>query len=92
MNENSIVSRAPDLFHSYLEKDAVMMNVKTGHYFRLNEVGTRIWDLLEGGPLGVGILADRILPEFSVAREQLVADIIAFVAKGREQGILDIRE
>jgi hypothetical protein len=68
-----------------LDGEAVLLNVETGIYFGLDEVGTRIWNLLVAGA-GIPEIVDRMLEEYEVDAEQLRADLMTFgeqlVAKG----------
>ena len=57
-----------------LEGDAVVLNLLTGMYHGLNEVGSRIWDLVQE-PRSVGWIRDRIVEEFDVDSETCMSDL-----------------
>lgn len=43
----SIISASPDQISSQLGDESVILNVKTGLYFGLNEVGSRVWSITQ---------------------------------------------
>ena len=51
----------------------VLLDPRQGEYFGLDEVGTRIWELLPDHPTAAA-LADRLFEEFDAPRETLAAD------------------
>jgi hypothetical protein len=72
------VRPAKDVLHRDLVGESVLLDVVSGSYFGLDEVGTRIWALLAAGePLDriVAILAT----EYDATAERLCADLLALV-------------
>jgi len=51
----------------------VLLDPAQGEYFGLDEVGTRIWELLPAHPTAVA-LAERLFDEYDAPRETLLAD------------------
>src|SRR4051812_31261034 len=51
----------------------VLLDPVQGEYFGLDEVGTRIWELLPAHPTAAG-LADRLFDEYDAPRQTLAAD------------------
>jgi hypothetical protein len=51
----------------------VLLDPVGGEYFGLDEVGSRIWELLPAHPTAAA-LADRLFDEFDAPRETLAAD------------------
>jgi hypothetical protein len=51
----------------------VLLDPAQGEYFGLDEVGTRIWELLPAHPTAAA-LADRLFDEYDAPRETLLAD------------------
>jgi hypothetical protein len=54
--------------------ETVLLDLEGESYFGLNEVGTRIWQLLKEG-LNVGLVLDALDDEYDVGREQLEGDV-----------------
>lgn len=70
-----------------LQGEAVLLNLKTGVYLGLNQIGTRIWQLLqEDGSLGR--VMEVMLREYDVAQEKLAQDLLDLVGQMQKQGLL----
>ena len=48
MNPLSKLSRSPDASYQVVAGEAILIHLKTGVYYSLNEVGTAFWNLLDG--------------------------------------------
>lgn len=84
---NSQVKILDDVLFQELQGEAVLLNLKTGVYLGLNQIGTRIWALLqEDGSLSK--TADVLLQEYDVTRDQLVRDLLEVVTQMGQQGLL----
>ena len=87
INLNSRVRIQEDLLFQELQGEAVLLNLKTGVYLGLNQVGARIWQLLqEDGALER--VMEVILEEYDVTQEQLQADLLELVGQMEKQGLL----
>ncbi|MBI2434572.1 MAG: PqqD family protein [Candidatus Hydrogenedentes bacterium] len=42
-------ANAPDTVHETFDNEAVLLNLKSGNYYSLNEMGTVVWTLVESG-------------------------------------------
>ena len=91
MDKSSLISRNREMVHDYLDEHIVMMNIETGQYYRFNEVGTRVWELLENGTQSIETLADKIMAEFNAGRDQVISDIMAFATKSCDQGLIHVK-
>ena len=61
-----------------LDGQAVVLNLDSGYYFGLNEVGTRFWQRLgETGSLEA--IVEDLLGEFEVERSVLEEDMVALI-------------
>jgi hypothetical protein len=60
-----------------LDDEMVLLNVETGIYFGLDELGARIWRLLAAGA-DIDEMLDELLAEYDVAPEVLHADLVQF--------------
>ena len=74
------LTMAPDVMFRNLNDEAVLLDLKNGTYFGLNDIGTRIWELiLEHGSLSQ--VRDLILQEFDVDREAVERDLLALAGQ-----------
>jgi hypothetical protein len=84
INEESVVSRE-------LEGEAVMLNLASGVYFGLNEVGTRIWALIqEHGSLRK--VLEAMQQEYEVAPQTLESDLLLIVEELRAKGLVSVSQ
>lgn len=87
MTDNTILSRRSGLMTADMNGSAVMMDIMTGKYYNLGEVGGRIWELLEE-PMSLNALVEKLTAEFDVSAEQCRADILPFLSTLLERGLL----
>ncbi|MDX1999567.1 MAG: PqqD family protein [Thermoanaerobaculia bacterium] len=62
-----------------LQGEAVLLEIESGVYFGLNEIGSRIWNLLVAHGDLERVLTD-LLDEYDVSEKRLRADLEAFLA------------
>ena len=58
-----------------VEGDAVLLDIESGEYFALNDVGGLVWDLCDGSR-SVADLADLISAEFEVDKSTALTDAL----------------
>ncbi len=89
ITKDTKIGRSDNQEHSYLDDEIVMMNVDNGNYYNFNEVGTRIWELIEEKSLTIEELAEKIITEFDVDKETCIKDIIKFAEYIYGQGLVE---
>lgn len=78
---------AEDVVFRELGTEAVILNLESGMYFGLNDVGSRLWRLLaEHGSLEQAI--QTLLVEYEVEEDQLRHDIEALVQQLLDKGLV----
>jgi hypothetical protein len=76
-----------DVLFQELQGEAVLLNLKTGVYLGLDQIGTRIWQILqEDGALSR--VMEVILQEYDVTPERLTQDLLDLINQMQEQGLL----
>ena len=76
------------LFHE-LAGEAVLLNLETGKYFGLDEIGTRMWMLLsEHGQIEPVLHA--LLDEYEVEEAHLSRDLFELIDRLAANGLLQI--
>lgn len=58
----------------------VLLNLATGYYFRLNQVASYIWPLLNGQH-HLGEIVDRVVARFRVSQRQAQRDVQDFIGQ-----------
>lgn len=87
MTDTTILSRREGLMTADMNGSAVMMDIMTGKYYNLGEIGGRIWELLEE-PMTVSSLVEKLTAEYDVSAEQCRSDVAPFLDKLLERGLL----
>lgn len=80
---------SPDVHSQEVGGETVLLDLKTESYFGLDEVGTRIWQLLQENGDMVPIM-ETILEEYDVEEKQLCKDLDELVHKLVEAGLVSI--
>jgi hypothetical protein len=66
----------------------IVLDANRGRYYTLDEVASRIWELLDGGA-SIGELVHRLEQEYDVAPERLKADVTALVNRLLRRELLE---
>ncbi|NJM65476.1 MAG: lasso peptide biosynthesis PqqD family chaperone [Acaryochloris sp. RU_4_1] len=91
ISKQTTVVATPEQVSSDLAGESVILNLKTGMYFGLNEVGTSIWNLLQE-PRSVHDICDAILQEYEVAAEQCEQDVLSLLQELAESELIEIKD
>ena len=87
MTDTTLLRRREGLMTANMNGSAVMMDIETVKYYNLGEIGGRIWELLEE-PMTVAALVQKLTAEYDVSAEQCRADILPFLGKLLERGLV----
>lgn len=83
----------PDVVWRDVDGEIVLLNVVTGQYFGLDEVGSRVWMLMQqDGEAGTPVrsLETRVLAEFEVDGPTAHADLTALLQQLLEQQLVTV--
>jgi hypothetical protein len=89
LHDSAIVVRARHLLASQFGPEVVILNLENGVYYSLDEVGARIWELLES-PLTVGRIRNEIVTEYDVDARRCQRDIQSLLGALVAQGLVNI--
>lgn len=73
-----------------LAGDAAILNLTTGTYFGLDEVGARIWNLIQQ-PRTVNELKAVLLEEYEVEASRCEADLKSLLAEMAAAGLVELK-
>lgn len=79
--------RSDDMLGAAIGEELLMMSIAQGRYYSLNEVGKRIWELLET-PMGLDELVAKLTEEYDVPEAACREEVERFLAAMRERGML----
>lgn len=78
---------AEGVLFQQLDRESVLLNMKTEQYFGLDPVGTRIWQLLTTTHTVAATVA-AMQAEYEVAEAQLRQDVLALAERLMAKGLL----
>ena len=82
-----VVSPAKDLVFSNVADEVVILDLKSGVYHGLEEVGARAWELMaEERP--VSEVRDQLLEEYEVEPQQCESDLLRLLEELRSHGLV----
>jgi Coenzyme PQQ synthesis protein D (PqqD) len=75
MDRGTVVGRRDRVMSQQVEGDAVLLDIESGEYFALNDVGGLVWDLCDGSR-SVADVAELISAEFEVDKSTALTDAL----------------
>lgn len=82
-----IVRINPNVLFQDLEEEAVLLNLETEMYHSLNDIGSRMWQLLAEEENTAVVLA-QLLEEYDVNEQQLRQDFAAWLQELLDQNLI----
>ncbi len=89
MLPSAIISKAPDQIASELGDEAVILNLASGAYYGLNEVGARVWDLIQQ-PCTVAKILHTLLTEYDVQPEVCEQDLTKILMEMKDVCLIEV--
>jgi len=74
-NLTTRIAPHPDVVWRLVEGEVVLLNVTTGQYYSLDEVGTRVWSLLPATGSSLEGLRNALLEEFEATPSDIDRDL-----------------
>ena len=87
ISKKQTVTISPDVLFQEVSGEVVLLDLASEQYFGLDEVGARVWALLNEGR-AVGEVADTLLQEYEVERAALESDIDELLSSLLEAGLI----
>jgi hypothetical protein len=76
----TVVTPVQHVVHATRGGETVLLDVRRGQYYTLNEVGSRVWALVCEGA-SVTAIEERIREEYDASPERVRADISALISR-----------
>ena len=73
----------------FLEKESVFLNLETEHYYGLDEIGTRMWQVVTASP-NIEDAFLQLLSEFDVEAQQLRENLSELLGRLIDLGLLRV--
>jgi len=91
MNLNQKVTFADTVFAQEVDDEMVLLDMNSENYFGLDEVGTAIWQAMQENELLTDVFA-VLLAQYEVKEEVLKKDLLTFVEKLQESGLIKVEK
>ena len=91
MNFNNKITFADTVFAQEVDGEMVLLDMNSENYFGLDEVGTAIWQAMQEKE-SLKEVFEVLLEQYEVEEDVLKKDLIDFVEKLKESGLLKVEE
>ena len=85
------VELSADVAFRELNGEGVLLDLGSGTYFGLNEVGTKLWSLLTTND-SLENATEALVPEYDVAADVLRADVNHLLQEMQANGLLQLQQ
>lgn len=82
------VVRAPGLLANTAGDETFIMSIDKGKYYGFDQIGEEIWSLV-ARPIEAREIVARMRADYAGAEAQVSADILAFLNKLEQEGLLE---
>ena len=89
IDDQTLVSRSTNLIASSIHDETLMMDIASGLYYGLDDIGSVIWQRLEQ-PRAFGELVDGLVAEFDADRTVIAADVRKLLSVLAEHKIVSL--
>lgn len=80
INLETVINKSLEIDDTDLDGEKVMMNLDKGEYFMMNEVGSRIWEIISE-PINVKEIISTLRNEYEVDEETCKDTVIEFLGR-----------
>lgn len=87
---DDLVRRADSVVHAEIDEALVMLDLDAGRYYQLDPVARRVWNLFEAES-SVASVCDTLTGEYAVDGPSCLRDVLAFVGKLADRGLVRVR-
>jgi hypothetical protein len=86
---NSNIQRSKDAVYSTIDTETVMISIPKGKYYSMEEVGSRIWQLLKK-EIPVYELCRILCEEFDIEKDQCQKDVVDFLNRLAGENLVEV--
>ena len=91
MNLDQTISQSPDVISQEVSGETVLMDLESENYYGLDEVGTRIWQLI-GQTNDLRVIYQTLLQEYEVKEEHLLRDLDVLLGQIAGLGLITLEQ
>lgn len=91
LSDQVLIKAADTQVSCEVRGEAVILDLKEGQYYGLNDVGARIWDLIQE-PKTVQQVQELLLAEYDVALEDCRRELLALLEELANRGLIEVMD
>ena len=91
LNLNQTITQSPDVISQEVSGETVLLDLESEHYFGLDEVGTRIWQLIKQTN-DLKEIYQTLLAEYDVPEDRLQQDLDTLLAEISGLGLIILEQ
>lgn len=91
LTNQSKIQLPQEIIYSRIDDEIVLLNTESGKYFKIDEIGSRLWGIIET-PIVVKDLCKQLVSEYEVSIPQCERDVTPFLQGMLEEGLLQLAE
>lgn len=89
MDKKTVFTAAQNQVSANMSGQAVILNTQVGEYYGLDEVGTRIWELIQQ-PASFEQIQSVLMQEYEVGADQCEADLRDLLKALLDKGLIEV--
>ena len=89
INLDTVINKNLEIDDTDLDGEKVMMNLDKGEYFMMNEVGSRIWEIISE-PINVKGIIENLCSEYEVDEETCKDTVMEFLGRLNNAELISI--
>jgi hypothetical protein len=91
MDLSQTVRVSPDVISQEVSAETVLLDLNSEHYFGLDEIGTRVWQLIKQHDT-LAPIYHTLLEEFDVSEDTLRRDLGQLLSDIEQQGLIQLEK
>ena len=91
MNLNQNITLSPEVISQEVSGETVLLDLESENYFGLDEVGTRIWQLIKETN-DLAAIYQTLLTEYDVSEERLQQDLDTLLSEITKLGLATLEQ
>ena len=91
MNLNQTITPSPEVISQEVSGETVLLDLQSENYFGLDEVGTRIWQLIKETD-DLQAIFETLLAEYDVSEERLRQDLDTLLGEISGLGLIRLEQ
>jgi hypothetical protein len=91
LNLNQTIALSPDVIAQEVSGETVLLDLESENYFGLDEVGTRIWQLIKETN-DLNAIYNTLLDEYEISGDRLQQDLHVLLSEIEDLGLIILKD